>query len=239
MSSPRFFIIDPGSVSDGKVTIEGPETHHLRRVVRGKIGQGVALLDGCGNIYSAIIREIDDQNIRMDIVGKEFVKREPPVDLALALFKPSRMEMAVEKCTELGIRKIIPFIAERSIHRGSGESFGNKRDRLVRKVESASKQSGQPWFPEVSGLLNMKELISGFSDYSSVFLADMGEYSQVIPSGSLVQKPCLGIIGPEGGLTATETELLCANGADPVRLGSARLRSETAAICLGYTLISK
>ncbi|MCK4537770.1 MAG: 16S rRNA (uracil(1498)-N(3))-methyltransferase [Candidatus Krumholzibacteria bacterium] len=239
MSSSRFFIIDPESVTDRKVTIEGAEAHHLRRVVRAKIGQEVSLLDGCGLIYSAIIREMDEHIVRMDIIGEESVERESAVDLALALFKPSRMEMAVEKCTELGIRKIIPFVAERSIQRGDEETFRNKRERLIRKVESASKQSGQPWFPEVSGLLSLEELISIFPGYSSIFLADMGKSSHDIPVGSLSREPSLGIIGPEGGLTVKESELLIANGADPVRLGSTRLRSETAAICLGYTLISR
>ncbi|MBU8920440.1 MAG: 16S rRNA (uracil(1498)-N(3))-methyltransferase [Bacteroidales bacterium] len=239
MSSSRFFIIRPESVADGKVTIEGSEAHHLRRVVRAKIGQGISLLDGCGTIYSVIIKEMDEQVIHMDIVEEEIVEREATVDLALALFKPSRMEMAVEKCAELGIRKIIPFMAERSTQKGDGETFRNKRERLVRKVESASKQSGQPWFPEVSGLLNMQELISTFSGYSSIFLADIGDKAHDIPAGSSLQEPCLGIVGPEGGLTAKEVELLCASGADPVRLGSKRLRSETAAICLGYNLISR
>lgn len=238
MSSSRFFIIKPESILDEKVILDGAEAHHLRRVVRVKVGQEVSLLDGCGGKYSANVREMDEHSILMDIVSSESVKRKAEVDLALALFKPSRMEMAVEKCTELGIRKIIPFLAERSMQRGDGSTFRNKRERLVRKVESASKQSGQPWFPEISDLLSMQELISIFPCYSSIFLADMADNSGDIPTASL-QDPCLGIIGPEGGLTSKEGDLLCANGAEPVSLGSTRLRSETAAICLGYSLISR
>ncbi len=214
----------------------GPEFHHLVRVSRVKVGEIVKLLDGSGGIYEAMVEKIRDGEATL-LIKSFFESEEPaPIDMALPLIRAPRLDIAFEKCAEIGVRKIIPYISERSVWRGGGQDVVHKRERLTRKVVAACKQSGQPHFPEVDQIRNFASLLEMLSTYSGVYLADRESEVTAIDMTENEGGQVLGIVGPEGGLSVGERESLVAHGAVPLSLGSFRLRSETAAICLLYRL---
>jgi 16S rRNA (uracil1498-N3)-methyltransferase len=207
------------------------------RVSRVRPGDIVALLDGRGTTYEVRVARMDAREASCEVVSRHRARTGPPVDIALAVIRAPRLELAVEKCTELGIRKMIPFIAERGLWRGGDEGARLKVERIRRKVIASCKQSGQPFFPEIAPPVSLEELAEQIPSYAAVFLAEQHATSPTGMTSEAGASPTLGIVGPEGGLTPGERGLLVAKGAVPLSLGPFRLRSETAAICLSYRLL--
>ncbi|MCK4235798.1 MAG: RNA methyltransferase, partial [Candidatus Krumholzibacteria bacterium] len=187
-------------------------------------------------LFEARVRDISGSQVELEVLSCFEAKAPPVVDMALAVTRAPRLDMAVEKCSEIGVRRIIPFISSRSIWRGDGRSNERKRDRLVRKAETACKQSGQPFFPEVSRVISFNSLVGIIPSYAGAYLAHRGgENLEVLPREMGVGG-VLGIVGPEGGLTSEELDSLQEAKAVLLSLGHFRLRSETAAICLLFKL---
>ncbi|MBN1165392.1 MAG: 16S rRNA (uracil(1498)-N(3))-methyltransferase [Candidatus Krumholzibacteriota bacterium] len=237
MAHSQFYIIHGEEIDNRIVRLGGSESHHLSRVSRVRMGEEVNLLDGRGGIYRAVVQGYEDQRTVLKIVSEEKPAPRSTVDIALALIKINRLDMAVEKCTELGVRRIIPFTCRHSVWRGSPPDGDRKLRRLKRKVEAAAKQSGQPWFPEISPLEDIHGVVRMIPGYERAVLASR----EPGPNREAVEKTAgrdtLGIVGPEGGLTGEETDSLLKAGAVTLSLGTARLRSETAAICLAAKLL--
>lgn len=238
MAEKRFFAIDADSLDEGEAHLTGGEFHHLVNVVRAKIGQEITLLDGSGGIYSARVKSIEPDEAHIEILDVSRAGRPVAIDLALPAIKAPKLDLAVEKCTEIGFRRLLLFSSRRSIWRGGEKEAGRKRERLDRKIMAACKQSGQPFFPRIEAVTDIGGLLGRIPDYGRVYLADdqgAGLEDTVKPSA---EGGILAIVGPEGGFTEGERAELVASGANPVSLGSARLRSETAAICLLFSLRS-
>jgi 16S rRNA (uracil1498-N3)-methyltransferase len=234
MSSERFFIIK-GKHSEGEtVELIGDESIHLFKVMRARPGEEVSLLDGSGGTYRAVIRSAS----AVEITEVSRTGPPPPVDMAIPLLKAGRMEFAVEKCAELGIRRIIPFRCERSIWRGTDRDADRKSARLEKKAAAACKQSGNPWFTEIAPVVSFTELVGRLGAYSTIFLADSGGK----PFAWTFERPvaesgAIGIVGPEGGLSPSEMKALASSGAVKVALGPNRLRSETSAVLLASGML--
>jgi len=228
----------PAAEKDGTVILEGPEFHHCARVCRFRTGDMVKLLDGHGGTYEARVMRIGARNMALEIHSRQEAPALLPVDIALAMIKGPRFDLAVEKCAELGVRRLIPFTSKRCVWRGSGDGSRAALDRIRRKIIASCKQSGQPYFPQIDAPSRLDALMERFSLYTVVYLAE--QHSAMSASGPVDAGagPFLGIVGPEGGLTPEEREGLVARGVVSLSLGSARLRSETAVICLAYRLLS-
>ncbi len=245
MSSERFFIID-GSPSEGEsVSLGEGESRHLLKVVRAKSGDEVTLLDGEGGSYRAVIRTggmigglkkgsgVTAEIISVTKAGPAFA-----VDIAMPMIKSHRMVFAIEKCAELGVRRIIPFQCERSIWKGGEKESGKKQERLERKVAAACKQSGNPWFTKIEPVAPFAGLVGRLKDYGSIYLADPGGRPFSSTFG-LLKEPheMIAVVGPEGGFTGIEMEALESAGAVKVSLGLNRLRSETSAFLMASGMI--
>lgn len=217
--------------------LDGDEAHHLSRVSRVRVGDRVELLDGHGTISEATVLKIQKTSVELRIESKRTIEKPYPVDLALAVIKAGRMDLVAEKCTEIGVRRIIPYLCERSVWKGDEEDAANKRERLVRKIESACKQCGQPWFPEVTPILKFQGLAGMIPGYAKTFLADAAGRTSLGRDDFPGTGPVLGITGPEGGFSEAERSQLADAGAESLSLGRFRLRSETAAICLAFRLL--
>jgi 16S rRNA (uracil1498-N3)-methyltransferase len=218
--------------------LRGEEFKHAARVSRVRPGDVVALLDGRGGTYEARVARVGAREVALEVLSREQAREGSRVDIALAVIKAPRFDLAVEKCTELGVRRLIPFIAERGLWRGKDAESGLKVERIRRKIVASCKQSGQPFFPEIAAPATVEELIEQIPSYSAVFLAEQDSEAREARAPKAGANPVLGIVGPEGGLTPREREGLISRGAIPVSLGPFRLRTETAAICLSYRLLS-
>lgn len=220
--------VDPG---EKRIVITGAEHHHLARVRRAKEGDDVTVLDGSGGICETTLTRLSRNTAILQVRSYRKTPDPPAIDMALALTKAHRLDFAVEKCTEIGVRRFIPFTADRSVWRGGEKESARKQDRLRRKVLAACKQSVNPYFPVVEDLLGFNDLLKVIEEYEVVYFADR----EGRPSPSVADSPggrILGIVGPEGGFNVSEQSALVDAGALAVSLGPYVLRSETAAICL-------
>jgi 16S rRNA (uracil1498-N3)-methyltransferase len=238
MPEKKYFIISESAPDSGPFRLTGDEAHHLLRVSRVKPGESIALLDGRGGVYDAVLKRGTGADAELDIVAYTKAPPPSPVDMALALTKAPRFDIAVEKCTELGLRGIIPLESERTVRRGEPGAAEKRRLRLERKVIAACKQSGQPYFPHVAPIIGFEELIESLSSYTSIYLADREGDNPVTGISAPGRCAVLGVVGPEGGFTEGERSALIEAGARAISLGPSRLRSETAAICLAFAIVN-
>ena len=238
MVEEHFFPIGTDSLGEGYAVLIGDEFHHLAHVLRAKVGHRLTLLDGSGGVYSARVRSIGPDEAHLEILEISRAECPPIMDLALPALKTQRLDLAVEKCTEIGFKKLILFSSRRSVWKGGKREAERKKERLDRKILAACKQSGQPFFPRIETITDLEGLLERVPDYERVYLADpMGARLEETKRPQ-ADRGILAIVGPEGGFTEGERTEIVASGALPVSLGGVRLRSETAAICLLYAIRS-
>jgi len=216
----------PG-VSGDEYIFEPEEARHLLRVLRRKIGDEVHHTDGSGNLFHSVIIDDRDKNcmVRINKVEREYGKRNFHLSIAIAPTKnTARLEWFVEKATEIGINRIIPFIAEHSERRNLSN------DRLEKVIIAAMKQSVKAYKPILDKPIDFESLL--YQEFSGQkFIGWLGDGTSV----SLRQeyKPgndaCI-LIGPEGDFSDKEVQLAQERGFVPINLGNSRLRTETAAL---------
>jgi 16S rRNA (uracil1498-N3)-methyltransferase len=236
MASERFFSVTRGSEKNGVVVLDGPEFHHCVRVCRVRVGDTVKLLDGRGGTYEARVERIDEREAFLRVLAFTKADELPPIDIALGVVKAPRFDLAVEKCTELGVRRLIPFTSERCVWRDGGDAAVLKIERIQRKIIASCKQSGRPFFPEIARVVRFDALLEELPRYRTAYLADRHADTIAAAVGQTEKGPLLGIVGPEGGFNPAERDAFIEKGVLPLSLGPFRLRSETAAVCLLYRL---
>lgn len=201
--------------------LEEDDRHHLERVLRLRAGEVVTVADGGGAWRRCMLRP----GGRLEPDGE--VVREPGpspvVTVAFALTKGERPELAVQKLTELGVDRIVPFTAARSVARWDADRALRHVERLRRVAREAAVQSRRSRLPEVTDLGSLPSLL----EEPGAALADPagGPPSLALPTI---------VVGPEGGFTAEERALAPAM----VRLGPHVLRAETAAMAAGALLVA-
>jgi len=229
--------VAPGAEREGTILLAGSELHHCVGVSRARVGDVVKLLDGRGGTYEARLARIGAREAVLEVISFSKAIEPPPVDIAIGIIKTPRFDLAVEKCTELGVRMLIPFRAERSVWRGAGDEGDLKVERIRRKIAASCKQSGRPYFPGIDRIESFESLVERIPAYAAAYVADQQSPSSGPDLERAGDGPVLGIVGPEGGLSREEMERLVAGGAKLLSLGPFRLRTETAAICLSYRLM--
>lgn len=236
MSRTRYFLVPPTSAPGALVTLEGPEFHHGVRVSRLRVGDEVCLIDGAGGRYEARVERLEPARALVRVLSVSRGEETLPVDLAVGLVRAPRFEIAVEKCAELGVRALLPLVSERCVWRGDEAEGALKLDRLRRKLVASCKQAGQARLPEIVSPAGIEGIARRIPSYGRVFLADPAgvEGGETYPAGGAV----LGVVGPEGGFTERERAALVDAGAVLLSLGPSRLRTETAAVCLLYRLLT-
>lgn len=193
--------------------LDDDDRHHLERVLRLRPGEAVTVADGRGGWRSCEFVV----GGRLSPVGEVEVhlRPTPPVTIAFALTKSEKPELTVQKLTELGIDRIVPFSAGRSIARWDDERAARHLARLRRVAREAAMQSRRAFLPEVGDLAT-------FADVAALPGACRADVGGSPPS---LDRPVV-LVGPEGGWTDDER----ASGVPAVGLGPQVLRAETAAI---------
>ena len=225
----RLFL--PGILSEKDlITIKGDKARYLSAVLRCSAGDQILITDDKGNSYSARIVNISGREATVEILGKQPLNRESPLHITLlqGVLKGVKMDLVIQKTTELGVNKIIPVITERSQLRET-----RKLPRWQKIAEEASRQSGRNIIPAISKpvefdrIFDQSEIISGkgiiFWEEGGDKLSEiMGRFT---PTDSIVL-----FTGPEGGFSEKEVEAATKNGFAVASLGRRILRAETAAI---------
>jgi 16S rRNA (uracil1498-N3)-methyltransferase len=213
-------------VSGNRAALTGAHADHLVRVLRAKVGQEFDIVAN-GVVRRGVVVAIADSLVDFEL-GEEIPAQPPAIRLTLllAIFKFDRMEWAVEKCTELGVTRIVPVIARRTDSHLVAAS-AKRVERWRRIALQATEQSRRASPPEIADPVKLREgltLPAGLK----IVLSEAEEQSQlrnIQPTGEVLLA-----IGPEGGWTEDELELLQKNGWLSASLGPTILRAETAAI---------
>lgn len=237
MTSNSFFIRQTDSNSP-YVYLEGEEHYHLSCVARICPKEKVWLFDSHGQSYLAQVEEIEKERTRLLILEKkEAEEAKTKITLAQALIKAKKMEFLIQKSTELGVASFVPVITARSLIK-TEEKATKKLGRWQRIAREAVKQSKNSWLPSISPPLSLERVIKEIKAEKRLFLnEDKGKYLREIliqhRKSQRAKSPqsAILLIGPEGGWTREEAELILANGFEEVSLGKNILRSETAALC--------
>ena len=231
-------------VSGNTAALVGEHAAHLARVLRAEVGQEFDIAIG-EEVRRGTITTISYDRIEFALGAKQHLTLRsagPKITLALAIFKFDRMDWAIEKCTEIGVARIIPVIARRTdAHLASAAM--KRRERWQRIVRQAAEQSRRPAPPEIAAPVKLKDLgVVGVlaAKELRVVLAEslagshgdtrLGEmlqsHSSVVKTGDAVTLA----VGPEGGWADGELSWFCEAGWVAASLGDTILRAETAAI---------
>jgi len=227
----RRFFIDEKLVDQDKVTIKGPQAHHIRGVIRLKQGDRFIGLDGKGKIYT--LRVIETKKDVIACIEKISLQeaRCSRILLACAIPKKNKMDDIVEKATELGVMDIIPMITERTIVKADSKAMSSKRLRWQKIVFEASKQSGRADIAKVHDIVNLEEALKIASNigYDSKIIPFVPESAHDIKDVLPKEVKSAAIfIGPEGDFTPKEIALAANCGFQPVSLGPLVLKVDTA-----------
>jgi 16S rRNA (uracil1498-N3)-methyltransferase len=222
------FYVEPSHFAGDTLTLVGDEHRHLVRVLRAEAGDRIAVVDGAGGSYDAVITSIGRDTVRCAVERSVPRRNELPVAVTLgaALLKnPGRFDAIIEKATELGASRIIPLRTERVIGRAS------KAARWEGLALAAMKQCGRCVLPAIAPPAELDVLFEG-APAGAVKLIPHERAAQ--PIGEALSghagADIVVCIGPEGGFTEGEIGRAIAAGFVPVRLGIRRLRADTAAI---------
>jgi len=231
------FLVKQKSISFPSAVLEGEEHHHLGRVLRIKAGKRVWLIDEEGERYLAEVREVGENQTKLDILEKaEKPEAKIHLTLAQALLKSKKMDFLIRKATELGMTEFIPVVASRSVARVQ-EREAKKVERWQKIAASASKQSRRAFVPGVQPPQTYRSFIRDRHELKRLILCEaLGRYlREILAEGP--ESPAEGgipsvviAVGPEGGWTEEEVNLALENGFEPVSLGKQVLRSETASL---------
>lgn len=209
------------------LSLSGAEAKHAATVNRTRPGETVTIGNGRGLIASGPVRVSTGAELTIDVEVVEHV--EPPraeITLVQALAKGDRDELAVQAATELGVDRIIPWAASRSVSRWEGAKVAKGRERWSTIVREAAKQSIRAWVPAVGELATTKQVAALAPEARILVLEPSGEGR--LSDLQADERPIVLVVGPEGGIAPQELEAFRTAGAEIVRLGSTVLRTSTA-----------
>ncbi len=223
----NLFYALPNNISTNEIVLDRFETNHLLKTLRKKIGDSVSITDGLGNLYNTIIDEIKpDLNLKIISVTTSKIQNRP-LALAIGFIRLNRLEYILEKGTELGINEFILFKSQFCNH------FSNNSKRFEKILRQAMKQSLQLFLPKIIILDTFNEFLDFSNKYKKrivAFTAKDKPISGYLANLDKLENSIIFTVGPEGGFSDNEGNLLKENDFQLISLGNTRLRTETAAI---------
>jgi 16S rRNA (uracil1498-N3)-methyltransferase len=248
MSDHRRFFVSAQQIGPEEAVVDGSTARQMSKVLRLVAGDAITLLDGTGNVYHAQITAISAQSVRARILTREANTNEPALRVVLASCVPKndRIELIVQKCTELGISEIVLVRSERTVVRFDEADLDRKLERWRKIATEAAEQCGRSMVPRLRGVIGFPGLVEMIGEFplavvaweeeNALSLRDALRSVSGFPLHSNPETPAAGVdsvlivIGPEGGLTEREVGMAKSAGAVSVSLGGRLLRTDTAAI---------
>jgi 16S rRNA (uracil1498-N3)-methyltransferase len=226
-------------VIGNRATLTGEHADHLVRVLRGSVGQEFDV-SANGVVHRARIVSVESSRVEFELGDEVPLAPVPKLTLLLAVFKFDRMEWAIEKCTELGVARIVPAIARRTdAHLASAAA--KRVERWRRIALQAAEQSRRPTPPEIAAPVNLSEAVSLTGGLRIVLSESeqqlqLGDALESQPTDS--EEETILAVGPEGGWTAEEMQQFQQSAWIFASLGNTILRAETAAIAATAIMVS-
>ncbi|MFC1595421.1 RsmE family RNA methyltransferase [Gemmatimonadota bacterium] len=204
------------------------ESHHAVRVRRLQIGDEVWAINGGGTAFRCLLRDVDPEEARLEVLEIVPQWREPVLAVTLyqGVIRSNRLEQIVEQGTAIGMRRLVPLITSRV------ERHGVKMERFSRIAGETAKQCCRGRIPTIEESLSWQDFLSRDKEATLLVAdaeADMGLIEYIRTEQGPPEDRIGIVIGPEGGLTEAELNDITFQGGIPVHLGRRRLRSESAA----------
>lgn len=218
--------------NENKFTLTDTDTHHIKKVMRMNVGDEIELVYN-NELYITKIISLNNLVECQKLKKLDSYTSNVKVDIAQSLIIEKKFDFVIQKATELGVNSIIPINVERSIVKIEKKDYYKKQGRWQKIADEASRQSKRIKIPTIMGITNINELID--LDYDIKILCSVEEHIKTIKS--VLQNVdeyarILLVIGPEGGFSTSEEQLLIKNGFVRVTLGDLVLRTETASLAI-------
>lgn len=225
---PRIYLPEPVFLNN-RISITDEKAHYLASVLRCGQGDFLIIFDGKGNCFRTTIITADKREVVAEVAEKVPCNLESDLNITLVqgLLKGEKMDMVVQKTTELGMKEILPVITGRSQLRDT-----NKIARWRKIAEEASRQSGRSIVPVVHETVKFVNFLSAHDSINGLVFYEEGGVGLTEAISSLIphHSSFFVLIGPEGGFTEAEITLAKEKGLIVASLGKRILRAETAAI---------
>ena len=224
--------------SADRAALTGAHAEHLTRVLRARVGQEFDIVTGEAVRRGRVV-SVSQDRVEFEL-GEDLPAAQSAnvtVTMLLAIFKFDRMEWAIEKCTELGVARIVPVIAQRTDSHLAAAAF-KRAERWRRIALQAAEQSRRAHPPEIAAPIGLKEA-AALAGSLRILLAESEQQTQLRDLLGPEAGEVLLAIGPEGGWTQDELESFRDAGWIPASLGSTILRAETAAIAAAAITIAE
>jgi 16S rRNA (uracil1498-N3)-methyltransferase len=230
------YLIEPAALAGVRpgdvVVLDGDEGHHAATVSRARPGETLLVASGEGLLVRAVVVDVAERSLRLRAEAvTDAVPPAPRLVLVQALAKGGRDELAIETATELGVSAVVPWQASRSVVVWSGERGERSRRKWGTAVRAAAKQARRAIVPQVRTPVTTAQLAASASAATALLVlheaAGTPLASVPLPEAG-TDGEVLVVVGPEGGISDAELEVLAAAGGVPVRLGPHVLRSSSA-----------
>ncbi len=227
------FLVEPESVGPGSITIDGPDAHHIRDVLRLKIDSTITVSAGEKGSFLCSIANVEKDVIRVEII-EDLKQMEPApikIILAQALPKGRKMDDIVRMACEMGAYQIIPVISGRCVVKIDDGDIHNKLKRWSRIAKAAAKQSRAGALTRISAPIDIAKLpMTIQTELNIVLWEEEPKTLKSVLTGYRAPRSTVILIGPEGGFDEQEIGMLKRNGYVAARLGAKILRTETAGV---------
>lgn len=240
---PKFFI-KQNQIQNNKITIIGTDVNHIVNVLRLKVNDKIKVCneENTDN-YIAQIIEINKENVICNILEKLDLNTEANIHINIfqGLPKIDKMELIIQKCTELGVKEITPVEMKRCVVKLDEKSADTKVARWRKIAEVAAKQSGRDSICKINNVINIKNICNICKDYDIVLVPYENEENitlkEVLNNIPKSTSKIGMVIGPEGGFEKQEIEYLIENNCKIVTLGKRILRTETVSIAVSSVIL--
>ena len=223
------FLCNPIKKNQDQVTLTGNTAHHLIRVLRFKIGDKIQVFDQSGYEWDAEIVVKKRQSVEVALLKRNQPDVESPVKITLlqSISKSKRMDMVMQKATELGVHRVVPVLSKNSVVRLNAKNTSRKMSHWKKITISAREQSGRVRLPAISEPQKLnQELLNLHKQDLSFFLDTTGSDNFNAEKSENITLA----IGPEGGFSNKEKIMAERSGYKIVKTGPRLLRTETAPI---------
>lgn len=232
----RFFI-DRELIKASQAVIYGDDVQHISKVLRLREGQRINLCDKVGLDYIAEIQSVSNKLVELNIIDKYPSKGEAKINTVLyqGIPKSTKMDLIIQKSTEMGIKKIVPVTTLRSIVKFESEKDIKKKvERWSKIAEEAAKQSKRGIIPHIEKPMTLEKAIEDAKNLDISLVAyEQEEYNSIKATLNKHTPASIGFfVGPEGGFEASEIDNATKNGILSVSLGNRILRTETAGLAI-------
>lgn len=226
--TPRIF--SPEALAGAtRIVLDPTGSRHLREALRVRVGDPVVVFDGQGGEYAATVETVERQQVSLRIGSKAEPERESPLTVTLAqgISRGERMDYTIQKAVELGVSAIVPLATERSTVRLDEARAQKRQEHWAGIIRHAAEQSGRTRIPSLAAVCSVTAEAARQRAPLRLMLDPGADMSLM----RLPPAPGIALaIGPEGGFSAGERDILLAAGYQRVRLGPRVLRTETAAL---------